>query len=544
MKKLAKIVTTIALTISLVGSLTACGTKNKDNVDTVANNGASDVVTVGVTDTIGSLNPLLQDGTEVVKYAGSLEFLSLVELNQKMEFVPQIASEITTEDNKTFTIHIDDKATWSDNEPITSKDVLFSFLCWASPEVGSAGSSMAIYQIEGVGDDGYITAGSDSISGVVAVDDKTVQITTKAEMALTTFENIYGRYILILPEHILGEVPKDQLLTYDWFNAPTVISGPYFVKDADLNHYVTYEANENYWKGAPKIKNLNIKVVTPSQLLTGLKSGEIDLVQQTMGNILQEDYESVEALDNITTYDGTPVTTQSIFFNVEKITDSRVRQAILYGIDRQTILKEFLKGKGEIVDGFLASAGPFYDANITPVEYNEEKAKQLLEEAKADGWDPSTEYNFYVNSGDTTFTQVASYLVAKFAEIGLKLKVNTVDLSSLLTVAGSGDFDLMAVQYTYTPVDPFTDANWLLSKGGWTKYENATVTEALSKTQLTSDIQEIKKEYSIVDGIVQQDVPMINTYVISALGAKSNRLVNAVPDVYGTFLNVQDWELK
>ena len=139
------------------------------------------------------------------------------------------------------------------------------------------------------------------------------------EMALHSFQNIYGRYILILPKHVLGDVPRGDLLSYDWFNAPTVVSGPYFIKDVDLNHYVTMEANENYFKGAPKIKKLNFKVVTASQLLAGLRSGEIDLVQQTTGAILQEDYDSVRALDNITVYDGTPVTNQSIFINTERI---------------------------------------------------------------------------------------------------------------------------------------------------------------------------------------------------------------------------------
>lgn len=543
MNKKWKKILGVILTVSLVGSLTACGgKKNESGTTTGSNSASSDVATIGVTDTIGSLNPLLMDGTEVVKYATSLEFLPLVELNKDLEFESQIASEITTQDNKTFTIKINPDAVWSDDKPVTSKDVEFTFLCWASREIGN--TAMSIYNIEGTGDDGFVEAGADSISGVVAVDDKTVQITTKTEMALSTFQNIYGRYILILPEHILGDIPKDQLLSNEWFNAPTVVSGPYMVKNFDLNHYVTYEANENYFKGAPKIKNLSIKVVTPSQLLTGLQSGEIDLVQQTMGNILQEDFESVKKLDNITVYDGTPITTQSIFFNTEKVTDVKVRQAFLYGLDRNTILQEFLNGKGEIVDGFLASAGPYYDSSVVPVEYDKDKAIQLLEEAKAEGWDPSTEYNFYVNSGDTTFTQIASYLAAQYSEIGLKIKVNTVDLSSLMTVAGSGDFDLMAVQYTYIPVDVYTDANWLLSSGGWTRYQNDEITNALTKTQLTTDNDEIRELYKTVDNIVQSEVPMVNAYVISGLGAKSNRLQNATPDVYGTFVNVQDWEIK
>ncbi|MGB4658851.1 MAG: ABC transporter substrate-binding protein [Mobilitalea sp.] len=543
------------LVIAMMGLFTACGNSTTDKASenqpttaatdqTAGNDTSADtekVVNIGVTDTIGSLNPLLQDGTEVVKYATSLSFLSLVEVNKDLEFVGQLASGITTEDNIHFTIKLDEKAAWSDGEPVTSADVLFSFLCWASPEVGNTGNS--VYKIEGVGDDGYVEAGATEISGVKAIDEKTIEITTKSEMALYAFENIYGRYVLILPEHILKDVPKENLLSYEWFNAPEVVSGPYFIKDFDLNHYVTYEANDKYWKGAPKIKNLNIKVVTASQLLTGLQSGEIDLVQQTTGAILQEDYESVRALENISVYDGTPITNQSIFINTDSITDAKVRQAILYGIDRETIYNEILNGQGEIIDGFLASAGPYYDASLTTTAYNPEKAKTLLEEANAEGWDSSIEYNFYINSGDTTFVQIASYISAQLAEIGLKLKVNTVDLSTLMSVAGNKEFDLMAVQYTYAPVDPYTDISWLLADSGWTGYSNPEVDKALVLTQTATDIEEIKKAYLTIDTITQQEVPMISAYIISALGAKSNRLENVVPDVYGTFYNVQDWDI-
>ena len=247
-------------------------------------------VNVAVTSTITTMNPLLIGPEEVVKYALSLTFLPLVELNQELEFVPQLADSITTEDNLTFTIHLDEKATWSDGAPVTAKDVEFVFLCMTNPACGNTGMSM--YAIEGVGDDGFIAADATSIDGVKIIDDKTLTVTAKWPMALYTFMNNFGRYVLPLPEHVLGSVPKDQLLTYDWFNKPTVVSGPYCIVDFDLNHYVHYVANEAYWQGEPKIKYLNLNVVESAQLLAGLQSGEIDLIQQTMGSILLEDYEA------------------------------------------------------------------------------------------------------------------------------------------------------------------------------------------------------------------------------------------------------------
>lgn len=550
-KKLISLFLSTALMVSLAGCGNSAAVQEtpaanqaveteKESEAADSSQAADKSVNIAVTDTIGSLNPLLMDATEIVKYAESLTFLSLVELDEQLNFVGQLAKEITTEDNIHFTIRLDEDAVWSDGEPVTADDVLYSFLCWVSPEVGNTGNS--VYAIEGVGDDGYVEPGATSIEGVKAVSDKEVEVTLKWPTALYTFENVYGRYILILPYHVLKDVPREELLTYDWFNAPDVISGPYFIRDFDLNHYVHYEANENYWKGAPKIKYLNINVLDASQLLAGLQSGEVDVVQQTTGNILLEDYESVRALPDVNVFEGTPITNQSIFINVEAVPDVRIRQALLYGIDRETLKQEFMKGTGEIVDAFLASEGPFYDASLGVTGYDPEKAKALIEEAVGDGAD--SHLTFYVNSGDTTFVQAASYIAAQFAQIGLTLEVKTVDLATLMTVANDGTFDVMAVQYTYAPVDPYTDVAWLLSVDGWTRYSDEEVDEALLKTQSLVDLEAIKAEYLKVDQKVVEDVPMISAYVISALGAANKRLVNVKPNVFGTFINVHEWDVQ
>lgn len=531
----------LCLSVTLLG---ACGT-TKVFVETNTSNivkVSSDTVNIGFSDTIGSLNPLLMDGTEVEKYAQSMEFLPLVELGQNMTFQGQLATSIETQDNTHFTIHLDPQAVWSDGEQVTADDVLYTFLCWVSPKVGNTGNNMNL--IEGVGDDGYIKEGETSISGVQAVDHKTVQITTKQPMSLNAFENVYGRYVLILPKHALENIPQEKLLKSDWFFAPTVVSGPYFAKKEDLNHYVKYEANPKYFKGAPKIKNVNIKIVSSSQLLAGLESGEIDVVQQTTGTILQQDYKSVQKLKNVTTYSGSPVTNQSIFINTKAIDNVKVRQALLCGIDRKTILEQFLDNKGEIVDGFLSSAGPYYDSSLKIVPYNAAKAKKLIQEAKEEGFDTSKQYTFYINSGDTTFTQIAEYIQAQMQQIGLNLQIKTVDLTSLMAIAAEHKFDFMAVQYTYTPVDPYTDITYLLNKDGWTAYQSDSINQALAQTQTTTDKLVIKNSYLSIDQEVQKNVPMISAYIISALGAVNHRMQHVTPDVYGTFMSINQWEIK
>ena len=552
MKKRNRILSLLLAGVMALG-LTACGASNAgaaaDETGSAAvstESASSDtaasgekIINVGVTNTIGSLNPLLLNGGEINKYATGLMFLPLMELDADLNFEGMLADSITTEDNKNFIVHIDDAATWSDGTPVTADDVVYTALRLASPVIGN--TAMMYYVFEGVGDDGFVEEGAESIDGIQKVDDKTVQFTTKEEMPITTFENSYARYLLTLPKHVIEQYSEEELSTADWFNHPDVVSGPFIVTDFDVDHYISYEANKDYWKGAPKIDKLNIKIVDGSQLYAGLQSGEIDITQQTMSDIPQEDYESVEALDNVDVVYGSPVTNQSVFIQTKNVPDVKVRQAMLYAIDRQQILEELLNGHGEIVDGFLSSASPFYDDSLTPVSYDPEKAKALLEEA---GWDGSQTIRFYVNSGDSTFVNAASIIAAEWAAVGINVEVTTVDLATLMTVAGTNDYDIMAVQYTYAPVDPYPDVSWLLGgEGSWTGYADDSISEALAGTQQTSDIDEIKGLYSIVDKKVQEDVPMFSVYVISAQGAVSKRLTGAQPSAYGFFNDVQNWDI-
>lgn len=560
MKKRVSKFISLALTAAMVLSLAGCGssdsaesapaesgtettasgeTANSTEESTQTAASGEKIVNIGVTDSLGSINPFVIDQTFINKYAVDLQFLPLVEFDENLNFEYILADSITTEDNKNFIVHINDDATWSDGNPITAYDVEYSFLRLASPIVANA---TLVYNIfEGVGDDGFVEEGATGVSGVQVIDDKTIQFTTKEPMSMITFQSAYACYLHTMPKHVIEKFSEAELTTQDWFNHPDVVSGPFMVTDYDTDHYISYVANKNYWKGAPKIDKLNIKIVDSSQVYSGLQSGEIDVTHHTMTNIPQEDMESIEALDNVNVVYGSPVTNQSVFIQTENIPDVRVRQALVYAIDRQKIVDELLKGHGEVVEGFLSSASPYYDDSITPYGYDPEKAKELLAEA---GWDGSQTLRFFVNSGDGTFVNAAQVMVAQWAAVGIKVEVQTVDLATLMSMAGSTDYDLFAVQYTYPPIDPSVDIAWLLSGAeSWTGYSDPSIDEALGKVGTTEDIAGLKELYATIDKKVQEDVPMFSAYIISPQGAVSKRLTNVHANVYGFFNNIQEWDV-
>ncbi len=528
-----------ALLFSVAGCAGSSGEKTAKS-DSPAASGGEKIVNIGVTDALRTLNPLLQDGGELNKYATGLLFLPLVELDSNLKFQGQLAESVTTDDNLTFTVKLRDNAVWSDGKPVTADDVIFTVLRLTNKTVGN--TYMAGYsKLVGFSADGFSPDGAESVGGLVKVDDHTVKFVAKEKIALPTFENSYLRYLMVLPKHILGSVPVDKLANNDFFNKPSVVSGPFTLVDFDKDHYISYQANKKYFLGAPKIDKLNIKIVQGSQLYAGLKSGEIDFVQQTTGVIPQEDYQNIQSLENVKATLEQPLTNELVFINNKSVPNAKVRQAILYAINREQLVSDLLKGSGEVVDGFLSSYGPYYDSSIKPTKYDPEKAKALVKEA---GWDSSKELNFLVNSGDTTLVQAGSVIAASLAQVGIKVKITTVDFNSLFAKVQAGDFDLYAIQYTVAPIDPSADMQWLVGTGNYLGYSNKEIDSLLTKTQQTKDDAEFKKIYSRVDTIMQQDVPLFSAYVVRSLGACSKRLVNAEPHLYGTFLNVEKWEIK
>ena len=554
MKKLSKKIASVFLMLALAASTAACGSADSGAAGTDAN-GTTDVsdatgapaeaaegekiINVGVTSSLGGINPFVIDQTEINKYAVDLMFLPLVELDKDSNFQYMLADSITTDDNLNFTVHIDDNATWSNGEPVTAEDLEYTVRRMASPTVNN--TTLMLYAFEGTSEEGFVEKNAESMAGLTILDDKTVQFTAKYPMSLTSFENTYGRYLRALPKASIEQFSEEELLTADWFNHPDVINGPYLLSDYDADHYISYTANKDYWKGAPKIDKLNIKIVDGSQVYAGLQSGEIDITQLTMTAIPETDYASIEALDNVKAVYGSPVTTQSVFVQTANLPDARVRQALVYAIDRQKLVDELLKGHGEVTEGFVTSASPYFDESIEATPYDPEKAKELLQEA---GWDGSKTLQFYVWSGDSTFVNGAQILVAQWAQVGINVQVTTLDLASLMSVAGSTDYDMMAVQYTYAPVDPYPDVTWLLGgEGSWTGYADDEISAALEDTQGTADTAQLKKDYAIVDQKVKDEVPMFTAYVISQMGAVNNRVTGAEPSVYGFFNDVQNWDV-
>lgn len=533
--KILKRIGSLFLSALLIVSLTAC------SAGSTGSNGESSkkIVNIGVTYAPGNINPLSPNG-EVATYATGLMFLPLMELDSNMEFQPMLAESIETEDNLTFTIKINKDATWTDGEPVTSDDVIFTIKQMANEKVGSI-YAYVYAAFKGFDENGYIEEGTTEVPGIVRVDDKTLQLIAKEPLSLTTFNNSVARYLWTIPEHVLKDVAPEELVGSEFFQKPDVTNGPFTLISYDRDHYIQFAANKEYFKGAPKIDQLNFNVMQGNQIYARLQSGEIDLTVPTLSTIPVEDYENISNLEGIKTIIDEPITNQYVYINEKVIPDAKTRLALVYAINRQQIVDELLLGNGEVINGFFTTYSPYYDKTLVPTEYNPEKAKELLAESN---WDSSKEITISVSSGDDTMAQAANIIVSNLNDVGIKAKLKMTDFATLLDELYSMNYDLGILQYTFVPVDPYPDISYLLQEGNVNGYSNKEVDELLEQVKSEDDFDKVNEIYGKINKIAEKEVPMFSVYAAKSMAAVSERVTGAEPKAYGTFINVQDWDVK
>src|SRR5512141_3245934 len=270
---------------------------------------------------------------------------------------------------------------WSDGQPITSKDIAFTWKAMMDP--GNAPISRS---------------GFDKITGIDTPDDQT---------AVIHFSELYPAWPPLfdlgpnntggglLPEHVF--TGKTGLEKDPQIHQPSWAGGPFAVKEWVAGDHMTLVRNPNYFGDKPKLDSIQIKFVPdPETGLAALKTGDVDF----MVNLAESDIEAVQALAPQGIHlrvDPTPEF-EHLFFNLGTVAgadgkgvsdvdgfcpfqDVNVRKAIMLGIDRLSFIKNYLKMDEK---AFIASLWPnsqWYNTSLTPYPYDPTQAASRLDTA-------------------------------------------------------------------------------------------------------------------------------------------------------------------
>jgi peptide/nickel transport system substrate-binding protein len=305
--------------------------------------------------------------------------LGLTTHDDKGQPVPAIAeSWEANETSDVWTFHLNPDAVWSDGEPITAEDVVWTYTTGLHPETGGNMTKQAnLLQIKGAKE--FNAGEADTIEGIKAIDDKTVEFTLEGPSATFVNEVWHG----IVPSHMLEGVSYAEMKTNPFnVDGPTVVSGPLKLVRRDGDSIFELAKNENYWGKPVQFDQVIVKALNDDVAAAQAEAGEIEYGRIPASEFArlgdQEHLDTV--LSNVDLFYDWVVNTRKPYLQ-----DARVRQALAYALDRQAILDYAWEGNGEIV---IPPFAPEWakNPNLNTYAQDVEKAKALLEEA---GWDPN-----------------------------------------------------------------------------------------------------------------------------------------------------------
>jgi peptide/nickel transport system substrate-binding protein len=356
-------------------------------------------------------------------------------------YEPDLAeSWALSEDQLTLTFNLRPGLTWHDGEAFSAEDVAFTWKMMSLPGLG--GNNLGTPFVPHiVGLQEWMDGTAEEVAGIHVVDDNTVAFDLIAPASLDLLELLFDA-VCIAPEHVLADYldreRAPEILQSEWATTASHIGlGPFRVVEYVADQYIIYEPFENYHRGKPVLEKLIYQPYADGQtLVAALETQEVDV-----GRIPDTEYARFQELDFLRTQIDQSGWVLSTPFNTRRpyLADKRVRQALLYAIDRQAITETVYKGVKTPLETPVYVPQYGVSPNLMQYDYDPEKAKTLLAEA---GWDANQKLRWLVGTvptDESLFAAINSY----WAAVGVQAEYQIVGQDfTAATEEGGWDFDL------------------------------------------------------------------------------------------------------
>jgi peptide/nickel transport system substrate-binding protein len=489
---------------------------------------------------VTNLNPLF-DPDLVLAWMSEMTMAWLIRYDHANQPVPELATEVPSlanggisPDGKTITFHLRKGAKWSDGAPFDADDVVFSTRVILDPKTNVLSR------------DGW-----DLIRRIDEPDKYTViyHLSKPYSPFVATFFSTGGANPAIMPKHVLAKTAD---INKDPYNALPVGIGPFRYVAWKRGDRVEMEANPNYWRGLPKLKRVEYRII-PSRdtILSGLQTGDVDLWPIAAANY----YPRLLRVPSITVIKQPSYAFNHLDFNVTRpaLRDPAVRTALRMAMDRVAMRHLVSHDIGILQDGVLSPASPYFDPKIRFVAYDAARANAVLDAA---GWrrgpDGIREKNgvrlsldVVSNSGSPDTDTRIELIRSWWKKIGVEFVRKNVDPTLLFApyanggIIQTGKFDVVFFAW-------FTDASGSLAgiyscrlippKGqNDTHWCNPAAEAAMDDLKGTYDVARQRRDDAIVQESLARDVPVIVTAVAEDLYAYNTDLTGFHPNQVSEF---------
>ncbi|MBW8724408.1 MAG: ABC transporter substrate-binding protein [Inquilinus limosus] len=462
-------------------------------------------------------------------------FGRLINYDSQGKLIPEQAESWTVSpDNLVYTIKLRSGLTFSDGSPLTAEDVAFTLTVLHDPTLESE-TDITPAAIAGGAD--YKAGKADGIAGIKVIDPQTIEITTTRPGAKTLA--LLGGPVLSKAHYGRG-FARGQLDGIRALGGDPLGAGPYVFDKFIPGQEVRFHANPHYYAGKPGVEHFIYRITSDATKLQLFQTGETDYDGFTVS---QDNIDALQSLGfaAINLYGSSDYS--MIEFNPKDplLKDVRVRHALTYGLDRQTLVTVVYQGYGLVATQPVAPISWAYDANaVDPYVYDPAKAAVLLDEA---GWKAGPD-GIRVKDGrrlslrllatKSLFNDALIPIAQEnWKAIGVDLVPEVSDFNALLAKRKSGDYNLATFR-TSTINDPHEGVEDFLSTGdvGRLGYHNDEVERLILAGNATLDPEKRKPIYHQLYKALADDPPVMFLAYRKILSATNARVEGFKPDIY------------
>ena len=448
-------------------------------------------------DPIGS--PSVDAASERVR---TLIFNSLVRKNEKFDYVGELAEYQRSEDGLTYTFTLHEGVKFHDGRILTSADAKYTL---DTVLANTFAKSASFFRGTGADRQGYV---------------KSVEAPDSQTLVITLNEPWVGLLTNLVPVSI---IPQD---SYESQKSHPLGSGPFrFVSYDSSQQVLDVEAFPEYWQGPANIKSLRVRVISDTNALQAeLRAGRVDLAPLPT-NLSPDAVKFLGDDPNLQVIQFTGSNVNLLTFNTSQppLNDVRVRQAIAYAIDRESMIRDLLLGQAKIAHSILPEDSWAYTPGQT-YTFDQAMARRLLDQAglrDSDGDGPQMRFAkplvFKISGASVAARQYAGVIQDYLKEVGVPVSIETAELNTLFDQLRTGQFQISYGQWVGGNQDPIFYKDLFATSEiptqerasrNRSRYSNKELDVLIEEVVNTFDRERASTLYAQIQEIVSREVPV------------------------------------
>jgi peptide/nickel transport system substrate-binding protein len=509
-RRRSQLIVRLLLTVGLCGLLLSCASKPPANT-----------LVMIIESSPTNLDPRVGiDGFS--ERIDSLIFDDLLDRDENLNVVPGLAQSWEIRDARTYVFHLHSGVRFHNGQPLTSRDVKWTFDSLLKGKVLSTKS--AVYRF---------------VENVEARDDYTVVFHLKEPFS-TLLWNLSDGAMGIVPYGSLAEISDYP-----------IGSGPFRFVRAEPDKEVILERNDDYWGSKAHLESVRFAVV-PDTITRALelRKGSADIAV----NALTPDMVATLAREpNLSILRAPGTVLQYMNFNLRDpiLRDVRVRRAIAYAIDRQPMLQHLWRGFAQPANSILPVQSWAYDDKGARYVHDPQRAREILDAA---GYPAHNGVRFHLtmktSNADETSRLIVAVLQQQLRDVQIQLDIRTFEFATFFSDITKGAFQVHSLRWLGSNEDPdifeyvFHSSKFPPNGANRTYYSNPRIDTLIDKGRSELDQATRKKFYAQIQEILAEDLPSINLWYLDNVLVHTKRVKNLSLNPAGNYDFLKTAELS